>query len=166
MKLNIDEIEKRCEMVRTSTRLTALEQDIPDLIKKIRDLKGELEEARAWAENFAVAAADNGAERDKYKAALDFIALQGCEGDGDGDDTCNVRGDCVTEYCLPCYAAAYIQPQYLSEKARQSLNPKDGKIKGVLASANHSCSDPECSTCQSLNPKEPKEGGEGWESQK
>ena len=127
MKLNIDEIEKRCEMVRTSTRLTALEQDIPDLIKKIRDLKGELEEARAWAENFAVAAADNGAERDKYKAALDFIALQGCEGDGDGDDTCNVRGDCVTEYCLPCYAAAYIQPQYLSEKARQSLNPKEPK---------------------------------------
>ena len=75
----------------------------------IDTLWSELEEARAWAENFAVAAADNGAERDKYKAALEKID----------------------------------QTKYKS--------PHDvlRKVRGIAR--------------QSLNPKEPKEGGEGPE---
>ena len=53
------------------------------------------------------------AERDyeRLREALIFIAQQGCEGTSPSaseDRVCGDTQDCITEWCLPCYADAFV----------------------------------------------------------
>ncbi len=41
------------------------------------------------------------------REALDWIALQPCE--IDGETPCTERGDCITEYCWPCYCRTILK---------------------------------------------------------
>ena len=47
-----------------------------------------------------------------YREHLQFVSWQCCERTDDGDvRVCPESGDCVTEYCLPCYARAALKEE-------------------------------------------------------
>ena len=48
----------------------------------------------------------------ELEAGLIFIAQQGCEATSPSateDRNCEDTQDCITEWCLPCYASAYLR---------------------------------------------------------
>lgn len=55
--------------------------------------------------------------------ALEFIAQQGCQREGDVE--CHNSGDCVTEFCLPCYADAHWESLDGAHTTRVTLRGED-----------------------------------------